>query len=136
MPHGVALKVEVRQPRNGKFHRLSWALFTLAAEAMNDGPAPSVKEWTAEDVCELVKIATGHVDRLKLPKKAAGRYGCEYALRPKSISYAAMDNEAFSRFMDAAMIYIRDELTPWISDSDHWPEIEKILADSRLENAA
>jgi hypothetical protein len=41
LPQGVALRADVRQPRNGKHHRMVWALFSAVADALNDGPAPS-----------------------------------------------------------------------------------------------
>ena len=47
--------------------------------------------------------------------------------RPVSISFAAMDGDEFSAFMDDAMAYVCDHLVPRIEASDHWLEIEKIL---------
>ena len=128
LPEGVVLRVEAKAPRNGKHHRLIFALFSLTAKALNDGPAPSAKQWTAEDVARQVKIATGHVDTFKLPRAAAKRYGTDVGLLPASISYDAMDETAFGRFADAAVDYIRGELCPYIENSEEWPEIEKIVS--------
>ena len=135
MPRGVPLRVEATQTRNGKQHRLFWAFCALVAECINDGPVGG--QWDAERVATLLKLATGHVETVKLSRKDAARLGVEYAALPKSISFAAMDGEAFGRFMDAAFIYVRDELCSWISESPAWVEIETILRESHLmANAA
>lgn len=117
IPEGKAVKVEAVQPRNGKFHRLMWSLYTYVASALNDGP--SNKHWTPEDVSIHVKLATGHTKPIKLA-------GQTYYV-PESISYAAMDQIAFSAFAEAAMQYIRDDLCPWIMDSEHAPQIAAIV---------
>lgn len=128
LPEGVVFRVVAKVPRNGRHHRLIWALFSLTAAALNDGPAPSAKAWTAEDVARMVKIATGHVETFKLPRAAAQRYGTDTGILPASISYDAMDQAAFGRFADAAMDYIRGDLCPYIEDSDYWQEIAKMVS--------
>lgn len=130
LPRGVPLKIETSQPRNGKQHRLFWAFSALVAECINDGPLGG--DWDAERVATLLKLATGHVETVKLSRKDAARLGVEFAALPKSISFAKMDGEAFGKFMDAAFIYVRDELCGWISESTSWPEIETILRESHL----
>jgi len=134
LARGVPLKVDPKQPRNGKFHRMAFALFTYVADALNDGPTAT--DWDAERVLTHVKLATGHVETLKLSRRDRERLGVEYAALPKSISFAAMDEQAFGAFMDAAMRYIRDDLCRWIEDSEHWPEIQAILAASHMMEAA
>ena len=130
LPRGVRLKVEPRQPRNGAQHRLFWAFASYVAEALNSGPTPV--EWDQERVVTHLKLATGHVERVKLRPRDAERLGTLYAAVPKSISFAAMDGVSFSRFMDEALRYVRDVLAPWIEGSEHWPEIETILRESHL----
>jgi hypothetical protein len=127
---GVPLKIDPKQPRNVKAHRLFWAFATYVADALNDGPG--AKDWTQDDVVDLLKLATGHVRMLKLPLKDAARLGTPIAAMPASISFAAMDQQAFGKFMDRAFIYTRDELCPWINESPHWKEIAAILAQSKL----
>lgn len=130
LPRGTLLKVDVSQPRNGKQHRLFWAFCALVAECINDGPVGGT--WDAERVATLLKLATGHVETVKLSRKDAARLGVEFAALPKSISFAKMDGEAFSKFMDAGFIYVRDELCGWINESPAWPEIGTILRESHL----
>lgn len=132
LPREVSLKVVVTRPRNIKQHRLFFAFVTYVAEALNDGPAPSILPWTQERVVELLKLATGHVELAPLPPKDAKRLGVDLVARPKSISFASMDGAEFSKFMEAAFVYVRDELCHWIEDSPHWAEIQTILRESYL----
>lgn len=132
LPREVSLKVVVTRPRNIKQHRMFWAFATYVAEALNDGPAPSLMPWDAERVVEFLKLATGHVEIAALPPKDAKRLGVTHVARPKSISFAAMDGAAFGKFMDAAFVYVRDDLCRWIEDSPHWADIQTILRESYL----
>lgn len=127
---GVPLKVEPKQPRNGKQHRLFWAFASYVADALNDGPTN--RQWSQTDVVAHLKLATGHVTTMKLSRRDQERLGVEYAAVPASISFAAMDGQAFSEFMERAFVYVRDDLCRWIEDSEHWPEIEAILRESGL----
>lgn len=130
LPCGVPLKVDPKQPRNGKAHRLFWAFATYVADALNDGP--TAREWSAEDVATHLKLATGHVRTMKLARKDRDRLGVEYAAIPESISFARMDQAAFGKFMDASFAYVANDLAPWIRDCEHWPEIAQILHESGL----
>lgn len=130
LPRGVPLRVDPKQPRNSKFHRMAWAFATYVAKALNDGP--TAKEWTAEDAMTHLKLATGNVETMKLSRKMAGRLRQDFAAVPKSISFAKMDEAAFGKFMDAAMTYVRDDLAPWIEDSEDWPHIVEILRASHM----
>jgi hypothetical protein len=136
LPERVVFRVDAKVPRKGKHHRLVWALFSLTAAALNDGPAPSAKTWGAEDVAEFVKLATGHVDTFRLRPADAKRYGTSVGIRPASISYDKMDEAEFGRFSDAAMGCIRTELCPYIEDSPQWAEIAQIIDASRPSEAA
>ena len=136
LPKGVPLKVDPKQPRNGRQHRLLWAFASLVADCLNDGP--TAQAWDAEKVVTHLKLATGHVETVRLSKPDQRRLGVEFAALPKSISFAKMDGTEFSAFMDQAFIYVRDSLAPWIEQSDHWPDIAVILRESGLvsEDAA
>jgi hypothetical protein len=134
LPRGVPLKVEPKQPRNSKQHRLFFAFASYVADALNDGP--TMREWRSEDVVTHLKLATGHVTTMRLGRADRERLGVGYAAVPASISFAAMDGVAFSDFMDRAMTYVRDELCQWIEDSDHWPDIEAVLIESGMLRGA
>lgn len=134
LPRGIPLRVEATEPRNLKQHRLFWAFATYVAHSLNDGP--TAKEWTSDDVVTHLKLATGHVETVKLARRDAERLGVEYAALPKSISFAKMDGDEFSRFMESAFVYVRDDLCKWIEDSPHWQDIAAILRESHLMGEA
>jgi len=130
LPKGATLRAVVTAPRNIRQLRLFWAFASLVADALNDGPTG--KTWSQDDVVTLLKIATGHVDMLPLAKKDQARLGITHAAIPKSISFAKMEGQDFSNFMNTAFEYIRDTIAPWINESDHWREIAIILAQSGM----
>lgn len=98
VPFGKSFAAELRQPRNGAFHRLYWALCQRVAEGIGA---------TAENVSDALKIATGHYTTLRTKT-----YGD--LKQPKSISFAAMDNAAFSEFFERCVqtIYTEWKIDP------------------------
>lgn len=136
LPRETSLKVVVTKPRNIKAHRLFFAFATYVAEALNDGPAPALQPWTPEKVVELMKLATGNVELAALPPKDAKRLGVTHVALPKSISFASMDGIEFTKFMEAAFVYVRDDLCRWIEGSPHWADIQAILRESYLMGEA
>lgn len=130
---GALYKIEPKQPRNSKQHRLFWAFVTYVAEALNDGPAGAI--WTAENVKDDLLVATGRTRNRPMTRVERARHNVPdgavaVVARPVSISFVSMSGDEFSAFMADAMAYIRDHLVPWIEGSEHWPEIEKILVAS------
>lgn len=130
---GVLYKIEPKQPRNSKQHRLFWAFVTYVADALNDGPAGAV--WTAENVKDDLLVATGRTRNRAMTRAERARHNVSegtiaMVARPVSISFVSMSGDEFSCFMDDAMAYVRDHLAPWIEASEHWPQIEKILVAS------
>jgi hypothetical protein len=110
LPFGKPLRVEVRQPRNVQFHRLYFALCKRIADGIGS---------TAENVSDVLKVATGHVTIIRTKS-----YGDVKI--PKSISFAKMDQTAFSGFFERCVqvIYaewgiepnaVADLLTPTLS---------------------
>lgn len=87
LPFGKTLQAEVKQPRNVRFHRLYWSLVHRIASAVGSDP---------ENISDLLKIETGWCDIIRSKK-----YG-EIRL-PKSISFAAMDQTAFSTFFESCL---------------------------------
>lgn len=132
---GALYKIEPKQPRNSKQHRLFWAFLTYVADALNDGPAGAI--WTAENVKDDLLVATGRTRNRNMTRAERIRHNIPdgavaIVSRPVSISFVSMSGDEFSAFMDDAMAYVRDHLAPWIEASDHWPEIEKILVASYM----
>ena len=132
---GSLYKIEPKQPRNSKQHRLFWAFVTFVAEALNEGPAGAM--WTAENVKDDLLVATGRTRNRPMTRVERARHNVPdgavaVVARPVSISFVSMSGDEFSAFMDDAMAYVRDHLAAWIEASDHWPEIEKILVASYM----
>lgn len=92
IPFGKLMRVEVKQPRNGNFHRLYWALCARIGDAVGVD---------SENISDLLKIETGHCVIVR-----SKTYG-ELRL-PRSISYAAMDNAAFSDFFERCVQVIHE----------------------------
>jgi hypothetical protein len=93
LPTGRPLHAEVKQPRNAAFHRLYWALCARIANA---------KGVTAENISDVLKIATGHVTILSTKS-----YGQVHV--PKSISFAAMDQTEFKAFFERCVLVVYEE---------------------------
>lgn len=92
IPFGKTVKVEAKQPRNSGHHRLFWALCARIGDAVGA---------SSENVCDLLKIETGHCDIVRSKK-----YG-EIRL-PRSISFAKMDQTEFRVFFERCVIVICD----------------------------
>lgn len=113
LPHGKPLFAEVRQPRNGKHHRLFWTLTHRIGEAVGvDGDA----------VAHVLKIRTGHVREIRTKR------GVEFM--PLSISFAKMDQTDFAKFFDKCLDVITTE----------WgiarPDVLEAVSDLIAEDAA
>lgn len=122
---GGSYKLEITQPRSGPHHRMFWALASEIANALNAGPGG---EWTPEAVTEWLKISTGHVEMLRLPPKAAAKYGTPIAARPKSIAFHNMDQIEFSAFFDAALRAALTELVPHMSEGELRARVEAVCS--------
>ena len=126
---GAEVIADLRQPRNGKFHRLYWQFCTFVAEALNEGPGNIL--WTQEMVSDRLKIATGRAEVIDLPRSMHAFYGVEKFAKPQSISFAKMDETEFGNFVEASMAYILNEFGPWVQDHPDWANVREILHQSR-----
>ena len=133
LPKGVPLRIDPKQPRNAKFHRLAWAFYTYVADALNDGPAGAL--WSPESVKDDLLVATGRCTVRPMTRAERGRLGVPDGVqaviaRPGSIKFSRMDEAEFGAFMADAMAYVAGDLCRWIEGSDHWQEIRQILRES------
>lgn len=92
VPFGKVVYVEVKQPRNGKHHRLYWTLCQRIADAIGS---------EAETVSDVLKIRTGHCNNVQTKRGVLQL--------PKSISFAAMDQTKFSEFFEQCLTVIYGE---------------------------
>lgn len=83
IPHGRAIKITTKAPRNGKMNALYWTMCARIGDAVGA---------EAETVSDHLKVKTGHK---RIIKTKAGIV--EY---PDSISYAKMDNISFAAFLE------------------------------------
>jgi hypothetical protein len=132
---GVQYRVTPAQPRNTAQHRLFWAFVTYVSDALNSGPAGA--HWDAEDVKDDLLVACGFTNdrpmsRLERERHSVPDGAVAIVSRPKSIAFHKMSQDEFGKFMEAAFLYVRDELAPWIVNSPDWPHIETILAESHI----
>jgi len=93
LPREKLLHVEVKLPRNAAHSRLYWALCQRIGNALGID---------SENISDILKISTGHCKFVR-----SKRYGVVRI--PKSISFAAMDQTAFSEFFERCVLCISEE---------------------------
>jgi hypothetical protein len=114
---GRLVMVRSHTPRNGKHHRLLWAMAGLIAdnnEAYED----------ADHVVEQLKLATGHVKRVWYDVPGLGRIE---QIRGASIAYESMSQEDFSIWFDKAIAYVLSDMLPGVPEKTVRDEIEEML---------
>ena len=112
VPNGATLRVRWTRPRNVGHHRMFFALIGIVFEAQD-------RFATKDDLLDALKIALGHY--------ATWRIGDREVLRPKSISFAAMDQAAFEAFYDSAVALILEKVLPGTNRDDLEARVHEIL---------
>lgn len=102
---GKEVLMSGRRPRNPRFHRLAFALMRLVME--ND---PENRWLTENDLLEDLKKATRHVET-----HINGFTGV-VEVRTRSISFASMDEFAFSRWFARAIYVLATEILNTVPD--------------------
>lgn len=135
LPPETRLRCSVAKPRSGRQHGMAFALFTYLADALKDGPGPDY--WEQDRVRRLLLVVTGYADLIPLSDKAAKQWGSRVAVMPRSMRFDAMSADEFTCFLNDAMAYVREQLAPWIRESEHWPQISEIVraANETVERA-
>lgn len=110
---GDFVTVEVKKPRNGKHHRLYWALVGVVHHNQD-------RYETTEQLHSALKIAAGHYDLLTMPS------GQEYKI-PRSIAFDKMDQVEFSQFYDRVCGLIAKHFLPGVSVDDLKAEVEQMI---------
>lgn len=106
------LAVEVKRPRNGKFHRKFFAMLQIILE--NQSHYKSI-----DDLLDVCKLRVGHCRTIET------RQG-EVKV-PASISFASMDQSEFEAFYDRACAWVVEEVIPGLQRSDLDAEVEAQL---------
>lgn len=95
---GCFVRVVITQPRNIKFHRLFFGLVNLVFENQTQFA-------TRDGFLDALKVSVGHCD------DRSGINGKQFIV-PRSISFAAMDNEQFRQFYDQVLTVILEKILP------------------------
>lgn len=136
MPFGKAIRVEMRVPRSGPYHRLMMKAFTLIALVLNAGPGQ--RDWDKDRVRRRLLIHTGHADLEVLPGATKIEYGLApeifaVNLEPRSMAFDKMEQREAQAFFEAALIYVLSQFGPWVKGHPAWTEVVNIGAKLRLE---
>lgn len=114
VPGGKEVLVTVRAPRNPRQHRLAWALAQKVSEACDWLP-------DAESAMDWLKIRCRHVRIVHNP--ATGHS----FIVPKSIAFASLNQQSFSRLLNRMVYVICSEIVPGLSEADLRSEIEAMV---------
>lgn len=114
---GQTYSVEVKVVRNVDFHRKYFALIAYAWEFLNEQETERFKD--KENFRKYIEIAAGHCEIIFHPRLQ------EFVEIPKSISFAKMDNTAFSDLYGR----VKDVIFSIIGDRVTQEEFERLLID-------
>ena len=114
---GETYSVEIKVVRNVDFHRKYFALIAYAWEFLDERETGKFKD--KENFRKYIEIAAGHCDVIFHPRLQ------EFVEIPKSISFAKMDNTAFSDLYGR----VKDVIFSIIGDRVTQEEFERLLID-------
>lgn len=106
---GAVVQCEITQPRNIRFHRRFFGMLNVVYLACD--------QWS--DIRELLidlKFRVGLVDQHRVIDHRTGEILAVITV-PRSISFAAMDDEAFREFFDRCVRVICEDMVPGLDDS-------------------
>ncbi len=106
VPDGAVVSTTLRRPRRPRHHRWWWALMSRVADSH---PFYS----SAEQVCDHIKFRLGMVDTTVVVVGTT----VQTMMRPQSIAFDAMGQDAFKIFAEKGLDIICSEILPGI-DSD------------------
>ncbi len=115
IPMGRVVSIEVRMPRNEKFHRLYWALISKVWENVDQERYP-----TAEDLHTAIKIAAGLRTQIILPDGTIGFIA-------GSTAFHKMDGTTFSAFFDRVCDLIAKHFLPGVSEAELKEEVSQMI---------
>lgn len=107
------VKVTITRPRNVKFHRLFFALLKLVYDAQSRYP-------TMDHLLDAIKIGIGHYDTLELPDG-------HVVVKPRSISFAKMDERGFRQFYDAVVKFVVTVIIPGADSAELEQQVLEII---------
>ncbi len=114
MRDGEYVTAKLTRTRNPGHHRKFFALLKIVFDAQE-------RFATMEQLLNFVKIATGHCDIMEIIKGKP-------IYVPRSISFAKMDQTAFSQFWDKVVHLIVTKILPGVDSKDLEAQVMEILA--------
>ena len=111
---GEVVSIDVKRPRNVAFHRKFFAMLHIILQ--NQDAYKSV-----DDLLEVCNLRTGHCHTV-LTKDGEVKI-------TDSISFAAMDQDAFNNFYNRACAWVCSEVIPGLSQQDLDAEVAAQLQD-------
>jgi len=119
--HDQVVTIEVKRPRNVRFHRMYWALVTLVWEQLDEQRYP-----TAEDLHSAIKIAAGLRTRIVLPDGTVG-------FIPGSTAFHKMTEDDFAAFFDRVCNLISRHFLPGVTNAELRAEVAALIGTSTDE---
>lgn len=113
--NGEIVSVELKRPRNIRFHRLYWALLSIVHENLDGDRYPTV-----EDLHAAVKIAAGLRTRIQLPDGTIG-------FIPGSIAFHKMSQPEFEAFYDRVCSLIAKHFLPGVDSETLKQEVSQMI---------
>ncbi len=119
VPLGEVVEIEIRRGRSLPQHRLFWAVLQHVSAAS--------KFETPEQLLVALKVRLGRYDLMRIPNG-------KVVPVPRSIRFAAMDQDDFQKFMDDSIRVICEEVIPGTIGDDLIREVELMLGPKEPRN--
>lgn len=109
---GACVEVKIKSPRNLQMHRLFWKLMQTVYENQDHYRS-------AEAVCDAFKFGCGLYDTFRTK---TGEYH-----KPRSISFAKMDQAGFRGFFNKALHFCVTEVIPGLDSAELEREVMELI---------
>ena len=116
VPDGTVVSTTLRRPRRPRHHRWWWALCSKVADSH-----PFYAH--SEQVCDHIKFRLGLVDTTVV---VVGEQ-VQTMMRPQSIAFEAMGQDAFKAFVEKGLNIICTEILPGVDSADLRAEIDAMI---------
>lgn len=112
LKHKQEVTVEVVRARNGRQHRLFWALVGIVHDNQS-------RYATRQQTADAIKCAIGYCDEFE-------GHGGAIIQRARSISYANMKQDEFTEFLDKAIQFVCGRIIP-VTEGELRSELEQMV---------
>lgn len=109
----------ISRPRNIKFHRKFFALLGITFDNLPERIQRATNINSVETLLTAIKIDLGYFDVIRVGKH-------EY-IKPRSISFAAMGEEEFTKFYNAAVADILRDYLPGVDPAALREEVRQFV---------